>query len=198
MLNQNDKFERFADVINKNAKNQCKIIEEQMLQIQDQEIQKLKARIDKEFSDKLSYELGKMKAQSNHDFSEKSSVTRKYLIGYRKQITDKVFAKAEAELEAFTKSKQYSEFLTKSLARVSDGLSEDFIAYVSEKDVKLVSQLAKDFAFVKDVKASDEIKIGGIIAKNINETVVINDSLEERMLQQQDWFAAMSNLSINE
>ncbi len=198
MLNQSDKFERFAEVINKNAEKQCKEIKAQMEQIQEQEIQKLQSRINKEFDGKLSYELSKMKAQSNHDFSEKSSTTRKYLIGYRDQITDKVFAKAESELVVFAKSEMYEKFLITSLIRLSAGLCENFTAYVCENDVKLVTKLAKDFVLVSSVKASDEVKIGGIIAKNESETVVVNDSLFERMMAQKDWFMTTANLEISQ
>ncbi|MFI3141318.1 MAG: V-type ATP synthase subunit E [Clostridia bacterium] len=196
MLNQNDKFERFAEVINKNAEKQCKEIKAQMEQIQEEEIQKLQSRIDKEFDSKLSYELSKMKAQSNHDFSEKSSVTRKYLIEYRDQITAKVFEKAEAKLTAFAAGEMYEKFLITSLTRLSDGLCENFTAYVRESDVKLMKKLTKDFKFVIAVKASDEVKIGGIIAKNESETVVVNDSLFDRMMDQKDWFMTTANLEI--
>lgn len=198
MLNQSDKFERFAEVINNNAQKQCSKIEEQMVQIQDQEIQKLKARIASEYESKLSYELGKMKAQSNHDFSEKSSITKKYLIGYRQELADKVFAKVTLELENFAKSDKYEEFLSNSLKRLSEGLSDEFTAYVKKGELKTVSNLAKEFKLVIAVKESDEITTGGIIAKNMSETVVINDTLDQRMIQQQQWFEKNSNLSISE
>ena len=95
MINQYDKLERFAEVINKNAMAQCKKIDKQTAKLRKKQLAEIEAEITGETEKKLSYETQRLRNQTNREISALKRESTAKLHRYRDEITDSVMKKAE-------------------------------------------------------------------------------------------------------
>lgn len=198
MINQYDKLERFAEVINKNAMAQCKKIDKQTAKLRKKQLAEIEAEITGETEKKLSYETQRLRNQTNREISALKRESTAKLHRYRDEITDSVMKKAEERLIAFTGSPDYETYLTECIKQLLSAVDGKLTVLVRECDMaaaeKIVSSLSADCV----VKPYDKIRIGGACVLNSDETVFADNTLEESLDKQREVFMAKSGLSLNE
>lgn len=194
LLNQDDKFERFAAVINKNARAQCKKIEKQTADFKKKQLKEIEDAAKKELDAKFKFESGRIAAQINAAISGLQNDSKRLAAQKREEIRQKVFLKAKEKLTQFTETAQYESFIENSLKNLVNSIDGDIIIKARKKDIDLVSRFAKKYPAVVSVAQSDKIEIGGITAMKKDETVFIDDTLGSRLDAQKDFFRAQSGL----
>ncbi len=198
MLNQNDKIERFAEVINKNAQAKCKKIQKSAEKYRKERLKEIETQSAKELDAKLKFELDRISSETNGAISSFQSENKLKIVARRDEITAQVFENAEKRLVSFAASSEYDAFLERSVKAITENFDGAVIIYARKADIEKVKALCEKDAKVKEVKESDKIKIGGIFASDENETVFADDTLEERLAAQKEWFMLSSGLAINE
>ena len=68
--------------------------------------------------------------------------------------------------------------------------------YVREADLKLADQLVKAYGKQIEVKASERIQLGGLIVEDQLSALVVNETLDEALKAQREWFNKNSGLVI--
>ncbi len=196
MLNQNDKIERFAEIINKNALAQCKKIEKQTEKFRKEQLRELENSAKAELESRLEYERQRIATQKGSRISALNAQSKKNLANRREQITDAVFEKVRLQLEAFSASEEYESFLRRSVVALVCELGDGAVIYVKEKDLPLCREKLFDIEGVASFEASERVVLGGAMASNAEKTVFAVDTLESRMAAQRDLFLSQSSLSI--
>lgn len=197
MLNQNDRIERFAEVINENAATVCKKLKKQIASFEKKGLSALKEEAESDFQSKLKFEKDRISSETNKSISEFEAKSKKEIAKRRDEITHDVFAKAKEKLCEFTKSESYAEFLSKSIKALCEKIGENCVIYVRAQDAELAKSLVNDMA-VLAVKESTTIKIGGACASNETETFFADDSLDVRLEECREWFMAESGLALQQ
>lgn len=198
MLNQNDKIERFAEVINKNAQAKCNKINKRAEKFKKEQLKMLEEQSAKELDSRLSFELDRISAETNGEISRLQNESKLKVVERRNEITEEVFRKAAERLADFAKSAEYDSFIKNSIKALIGKISGEVVIFVKPADVERVTKLALEYPEVKQVKALKKIKIGGASAASVDETVFVDDTLDERLSAQKEWFMASSGLTINE
>ena len=67
---------------------------------------------------------------------------------------------------------------------------------VRAEDMQYSEELKKAYGKTVEVKASDEITLGGFILENTADALVVNETLEFALENQKTWFANNSGLMI--
>lgn len=196
MLNQNDKLERFAEIINKNALAQCKKIEKQTEKFRKEQLKELEGKAKAELESRLEYEAQRIRTQTGSKISSLVSESKKSLAQKREEITERVFEQVREQLVAFSKTEEYKAFLKRVVEALLLEIGENAVVYVREEDLAFCeSELSKAGSSVRFEK-SGEIKLGGASASNPERTVFAVDTLESRLASQREVFMAQSALSI--
>lgn len=198
MINQYDKLERFAEVINKNAMAQCKKIDKQTAKLRKKQLAEIEAEISGETDKKLSYETERLRNMTNREISALKQESTRKLHSYRDEITESVFRKAEERLVGFTKSEAYDSYLYECIRQLTAAVDGKLTLLVRECDVEKAKKYASELSPESEVKASQEIRIGGACALNENETVFADNTLEESLEKQREVFMTESGLSFDE
>lgn len=196
MLNQNDKIERFSEIINKNALAQCKKIEKQTEKFRKEQLQELESKAKAELQNRLGYEAQRIKTQTGSKISAINAESKKNLAEKREEITSAVFEKVKEKLTSFTKTAEYEAFLQKSVSALAEEIGENAIVYVRESDLPLCKEKLSGIKGIKAFEKSDKIKLGGAAASNEAKTVFAVDTLESRVALQRELFLTQSSLSI--
>lgn len=198
MLNQNDKIERFADVINKNAQAQCKKIEKRAEKFKKEQLSSLEKQSKQELEGRLNFEIDRISAEINGEITRLQNESKLKIAARRSEITAEVFSKASNQLAAFTASDKYKPFIESSIKALSEQIDGNIIIFAKSDDVETVKAIAAAYDEIKDVMLLGSISIGGIAASSEDETVFVDDTLDSRLAAQKEWFMAASGLSISE
>ncbi len=195
MLNQNDKIERFSEIINKNALAQCKKIEKQTEKFRKEQLKELETKAKTELEGRLEYEAQRITTQKGSKISSLVSESRKNLAAKREEITACVFKKVEEKLSAFAKSDAYPQFLKKSVEALVEEVGEGAVVYVRKSDLEKCRALS--VRGVGRFEESSKIRLGGAMASNSSGTVFAVDTLESRLEEQKEAFKQKADLAID-
>ena len=195
MLNQNDKIERFSEIINKNALAQCKKIEKQTEKFRKEQLKELETKAKAELEGRLEYEAQRITTQKGSKISSLISESRKHLAAKREEITVCVFKKVEERLSAFAESDAYPQFLKKSIEALVEEVGEGAVVYVRKSDLEKCRALS--VSGVGRFEESSKIKLGGAAASNSAGTVFAVDTLESRLEEQKEAFKQKADLAID-
>lgn len=196
MLNQNDKIERFSEIINKNALSQCRKIEKQTEKFRKEQLNILESKAKAELESRLEYEAQRITTQKGSKISSLNSQSKKNLAKKREEITAAVFEKVNEKLAVFAKSGEYASFLKKSITALAKEIGDGAVVYVKESDLPLCREKLADIKGVAAFEKGKDIKLGGAYASNAEKTVFAVDTLESRVAAQRELFKERSALSI--
>ena len=145
---------------------------------------------------RLKQELEEMHSEAATEISQVNSERMKKLIEKRDEYVNTIFKTVEDQLHAFVESDEYVTYLEKKAKQASEAQFEEAVMYVRDADLKLADQLVKAYGKQIEVKASDRIQLGGVIVEDKLSALVVNETLDEALKAQHEWFNKNSGLVI--
>lgn len=183
----------FIDAINRDALEECNKIKAEAENYRRDEYEEAKKRIKRDSEQEKQYEITKIKTQTNREISKLVNEAKRQVVSRREKITAQVFNDALKKLSDFTESENYADFLVASALKIAEALGEENLTvFMREKDMAFSEKIAEK------VKCSFEIdntiKTGGLKGKSGN--TLADDTLDERLQEQSEWFKANSGLTV--
>lgn len=165
----------------------------------------------------IQREMSTIKRDISGRLSRDEMESKKKLFEKRNEMADKVFQKAAQKLLTFTKTSEYEKFLLDSVKKIALALeSDDVVLYVKSEDLrfseklraaytaertkekKLADKIKAAFSPSCEIKASKEIKIGGITGRSASLGLIADDTLDTKLDGQREWFYKNSGLKVTE
>lgn len=187
----------FTDAIRKMAKEKCKTINEETEFIKNQRTDAFEKDAEARCDSYIKYETSRIKSEKNKAVSTAEEEAKKELSALRNELTQKVFSSAVQQIESFTDSSEYVEYLVKSVKEIYKNASENTVYYLSEKDLKHEADIKK--ALLNDnlkFLRSNEIVLGGVKAHDKDSGCLYDNSLDVKFEEQKEWFLENSGLKI--
>lgn len=192
------KLDKFSAAVLKDAQEHRSKILEEVENYRKAETDKAEEEILHEAYVLIQNEITSIRNDHTREVSRAELEGRRDLLLYRETLTKKVFDEVSNKLSDFTKTEDYlkymSELIKKSLENLPDG---DVTIAVKPADIalkdKLLAGLTRDVKFIEN----KSINLGGFILSNANAGVEIDETLDVKLKNQNDWFAAKSGLSID-
>ena len=181
------KANNFLNVINKYAKKQkSKVLDE----IREQELisqKKIENQILEDTKLIIKKAIIDLENELAVEISHKELEERKKLSQRRKEIMKDVFKESRIKLQEFSCSDKYEIFLERSCKSVAQVIhTPDLEILVKSQDIKYENLIKKIFNNC-ELKITDKIKLGGIIAQSKSKKIIVDDSLDSRLKSQRSW-----------
>lgn len=192
------KTDKFLKAIEKYAEEQRTRIRDEEEIFKERELEKAEEDGIHEAYVLIQRKMAEIKTNISASLSKQEAESRKKLFVRRLEIMDEIFAKAKAKLQDFTKTKDYTPFIMKSVKQMSEILSGDVVLYIREADLGLSSEIKKNFGKDCTVETDTQIQIGGIIGKSFSMGLIADESLDTKLEEQRDWFCSHSQLRVTE
>lgn len=196
MLSQDEQIALFVDAINQNALKMRREIEKDTKKLFSEQVQKLEQSAKAEMDRKLAYAENEIMTEINRKAAADKALYRRELCRRREELTNGVFEKARTILEDFSKSEAYPDFLIKSIEKIKTYLG-DFVLFVKAGDTDKVKAAAEKAGVSCQIKEDTNIKVGGVRAESLSEGKIIDDTLDERLLEQREWFLSHTAGELN-
>ncbi|MCD7893840.1 MAG: V-type ATP synthase subunit E [Erysipelotrichaceae bacterium] len=183
--------------IERQAANEENAILEEVKALEEEAYSSMKKEAERDADLKLKQEVEEMSSQAASEISEIHTDRTKKLIKKRDEYVNKVFNEAKEELIEFSKSNEYMPFMKAKIEKVADTFKDtDAILYIKEDDLSLKDELLKALGYDIEVKASDDIEIGGIMIEDLKNALIVDETLDFALKNQKEWFNKNSGLII--
>ncbi len=197
MQNIDQIFLYMKDEIEKQAQGEQQKILDEVKTLEEEAFASMKDEAQRDAELKLKQEEAEMSSNASAEISESHIERTKKLIEKRDEYVKAVFDEAKEKLIAFSKSADYKSFITDKVKKVASEFNYPHsVMYVSKTDLVLEKELVKAFGTDIQVKASEDIMIGGFIIENKESSLVVNETLDNALENQKEWFNKNSGLII--
>ena len=190
------KTKRFLKAINNAAIQKCTDIAKQIDQTTQIEMERAEKQASREGHAKIEAAKHKIQTNTKMRISEYNLQKKKEIYSKRKEYQNSVFDSAKKELVEFTKSDKYVDFLEKSLHDLSDKVGCNTTIYCSAEDKKYEDLIKKVFPD-SNIEIDTTIEIGGIKIKDIDKSIMIDDTLDTRLSEQNEWFISNAKMQVD-
>lgn len=191
------KTSKFLEAINKYAEEQRNKLSEEAQRIKEAEKIRIEDEILSDAYHLIRKEMSEMRIAISSDRSKKEIESRKKLFDKRREIVDKVFSTAKNRLCEYVKTDEYVKFLEESARRISKTLKQkDVVIFVRDADKNFSENIKNSFGRDCCIDVSDQIEIGGLKAVSKTAGMIVDETLDERLASQHEWFVENSGLSI--
>lgn len=209
--------DNFLKAIEKYAEEQRNQIRFESETYKKQELEKAESEGLREAYALIQREMSAIRTEISSKLSRDEMESRMHLFEKRNEMSEKIFEKVTQKLLAFTKTTEYEKMLLDSVKKIAQALKADDVvfyvksddlklaekikaAYASErgKEKKLTDKIRAAFSSACDVKASKEIKIGGITGRSASLGLIADDTLDTKLDGQREWFYKNSGLKVTE
>lgn len=196
-VSTNDNTKAFTDAIRKMAAEECRQIDSQTKLLRSQRLTEMKKEIRRQYDIKIDYELSKIRMDVNRRLAECSEGSRKELAELRAQLTDKVFDSVLKRIDGFVASDAYIDLLCGSIKAIREQSGDSDIEFMlCGRDLPLAEKINERLGESIGFKADDGILIGGVRAFIRKTQTLIDDTLDERIQAQKEWFYKNSELKV--
>lgn len=197
MQNGAELLNYFQNEINAEVAKEIAEIEAETKRLRQEAYAKLEATSQREANEKAEKEINELVLANAKEISRMQTKINKQLINKRQELQNEIFDACKKKLVEFAQTKDYQEWVNQKIAKIDasmlDGQTE--ISF-NQRDQQLAKQCANQLGKKVELKFNDEIQIGGFILVNYTKSIVLDESLDNRLAEQKEWFYNHSGLMI--
>ncbi len=197
MQNGEELLAYFQKEINAEVEKEIAEIEAETKRLREDAYAKLEASSKREAEEKAEKEINELVLANAKEISRMQTKTNKQLISKRQELQDAIFAACREQLMDFTPTKDYQEWVNRKMAKIDPAMLEGKAEIsFNPRDQKLAQTCIDRLVKKVELKLNDDIQIGGFILINYSQSIVLDESLDNRLAEQEEWFYNHSGLMI--
>ena len=188
---------KYVDAITAEAQEAKLEAEKKIAEYKNTQINRFRAETLENSKSEVTRRCAVIREDIGREFSVKETKLREQIFTKRDEIKTDVFNRAKEKLTQFTKTDDYKAFVVNSASEIKKNLvgrDKAITVYLRDCDMTLKNDIEQAFSFPCVFVADDKIEIGGIKAKFSR--IIIDDTIDARLLSQVDWFEETSGLDI--
>jgi V/A-type H+-transporting ATPase subunit E len=192
------KLEKFTSSVLKDAEEQRSKILNEIDEYRRVEIEKAEEEILNDAYVMIQNEITLVKNKNSREISLSELESRRKLLKLRDEISGGVFEDTAKSLVDFTSSPKYLDYICNIIKKCVETFPEGkSVIMVKKEDLQYSKKLLSAFGRTDAIcESSDKITIGGVIIYNHDKGIVVDETLDLKLANQKDWFAASSGLTI--
>lgn len=196
MSESDERIEQFLADIDEDAIDKRDAIREEVDRYVRAALEKAEKQAAARAQVQIDEQKRKLRLAANRCFAIEDSAQKRTLAQKRMEMQAGVFAIAREKLCAFVSGNGYEPFLLKSAQTLAKAVEGDAVLLVREQDMPLAQKLAQAFGRPCTVQADPSIQIGGCRLKCEKQGLLADDTLDERLRGQREWFLLHAGLAI--
>lgn len=157
-----------------------------------------KARVTEEVRQLTDLRFAEIRQETGRKICAAENEARATLFRRRETIRQEVFAKAKEAIVAFTKSDAYEAFLIACAEKIHTAMQGGCaVLNMREADRSFAAAVSARLGRSITLHIDPAITLGGITVISADGTMMIDDTLDSRLQQQEAWFMENSGMVID-
>lgn len=198
MLSNQEKLLELNNSIQRELKQQIEQIDRDIAQYREDRMQVVEDEIVSDCYRYIQKSTAKIKLEYTTERSHTVAELRRGLLLKRDEYVELIFSEVKEQLLRFTESEEYPAFLRRKFAEIAESYRlRKPVVSVREQDLKYAG-IFKEVLADAQVKASPAILIGGFTAEKSGQAFILNETLDNTLLEQREWFYSHCGLRISQ
>ncbi len=196
--NDDELYQYFSKSINEQAEKKLAELRKEIDYAYAKAMKRVKEDLILEKNIELNKGLGELRSTYQNKINQIGVGYDEQLIKKRLEMSKEVFKEVVEKIQSFVKSKKYEAYVKNKVKEVlADAPKSDYVFKVSPKDNKIKEIIQ---SINKDYKVEDDNSIiyGGFTLYIPKRNVEINETIDGRLEEQEDWFYKHSKLFIRD
>ncbi|MDR2656148.1 MAG: hypothetical protein LBC56_08825 [Oscillospiraceae bacterium] len=137
----------------------------------------------------IRQQVAQLEAQYKKELGGRKMEQKKTFLQRRRELEEQIFSNVAARLLKYAQSPEYKTGLLEKVREIAAECPyESAVLKIRPADASLEEEIKAAFGLPCTVELSSEIEIGGLIYVSRDKNYLINESLDERLRSQRDWF----------
>ncbi len=198
MEKNSSRADKFTDELKRRADAEREQIEDEMKRYRASQLKQAREKAETEADLYKRKKIEKSTRETEASISMLHLQERRRLVMRRSEITDEVITRSEKILSDFVTSPDYAEYLKRSVKIISDALkSNKIILYICKRDEQYIPMIQEQFGKYCKIEFDSSIKLGGIRGYDAILYKLADETLDEKLAEQREYFAHKSGLTIS-
>ena len=184
MIDNGKKVDKFIEAITAYAQEQSRKIHDEVEAFKTERLAQAEQQVLQESYVLIHQEREDENNRLKKELSQRDFARRGELIRRRQAITGEVFDEARQKLQTYTATPAY--LLP----------AEDTVYFLTERDRALQEQLADLCPAGSRFEYTADIALGGVRGENQSAGILVDDTLDVKLEQQEEWFVQTIGLTV--
>ncbi|MBC8570145.1 V-type ATP synthase subunit E [Zongyangia hominis] len=162
------------------------------------ELEKAENEVLNESYERIQEAVADIRVRTAHLIAKRDYDAKRELFIKRQQLGDQVFDAVKGRLRSYTKTPDYEKKLVETAAKLGREypLAQSELRF-APGDAALMAKAAQAFGQPCATAADPNIEIGGVVLVNLEKGIYVDETLDNTLEEQKDWFYQHSGLSID-
>ena len=197
MIDNGKKVDKFIEAITAYAQEQSRKIHDEVEAFKTERLAQAEQQVLQESYVLIHQEREDENNRLKKELSQRDFARRGELIRRRQAITGEVFDEARQKLQTYNATPAYLRQLRDSLTEMRTMLpAEDTVYFLTERDRALQEQLADLCPAGSRFEYTADIALGGVRGENQSAGILVDDTLDVKLEQQEEWFVQTIGLTV--
>lgn len=197
-MNESEKLAEFEQVIFAQARRQAEEILAQANEKKDKILSQARAEAKHEEEILLENDARTIRSKAQMESAKASLEATRDVIRYRQKLVNGMFEKVKEQLEKFTKSNKYSDYIVQEANSQSELIKDKAQLVVRAEDEEIAKKSAEKINYPVEVKTDAKIKLGGFMLILPESNLMIDKTFDNSVKEQKQRFICESGLFIEE
>ncbi|HCB99800.1 MAG TPA: hypothetical protein DEP42_01045 [Ruminococcaceae bacterium] len=192
------KLEKFSSGVLNDAKEELTKATADVEDFRKKEMQGTEEKVLHEAYDLIQAKIADIHTKQSRQVSLAELEGRRKLLLLRDQMMQKTFDEVAEKIKAYTQTAEYSKWLCDTLQKSCKSMpAGSLIVQVKSGEItpndQMTAAAGRDSVAIEE---SSKVTLGGFILVNKTKGIVVDETLDQKLHNEEDWFAASSGLSI--
>ncbi|MBN2797174.1 MAG: hypothetical protein JXR88_17310 [Clostridia bacterium] len=195
-FNNDDVYRQFAKEINTKADAEIDKLTNEIAETKEKNINRIKNELHTSIFRGLDLELNELNADFSANLNRVKNEYTRVLMKRRHELLDSVGKEAREKCLKFVESKDYKDFCNKRIKNISLNFCKKEIEFKIKKGDKVMKEaIDNHFEGKYNVKEVMEIEIGGFSATCYQMGIMVDETIDNKLKERQQWFYEHSDLA---
>ncbi|MCI8622539.1 MAG: hypothetical protein HFG26_02630 [Provencibacterium sp.] len=198
MLSNQEKLLEFKKSIQRELEQQIAQIDKDIERYRQDQLREIEDEIVSDGYRYIQKSTAKIKLHYTTERSHAVADLRRELLLKRDEYVGLIFDEVKSQLLAFAESEDYPAFLRRKFTEAAESYRlQKPVVSVRERDLKY-ADVFRSVVPDAEVKASASILLGGFTAEKHGKAFILNETLDNILAEQREWFYSHSGLRITQ
>lgn len=195
--NEDQLYRYFEKAIERESKKRAEKLQKEINYLYHKEMKKITEDLSMKKTLELNKKLKEVQIEYQEQLNQIGMGYDEQLIKERTRLSSSVFDQVIQKINVYTNSKPYIDQMIEKLQKITKAYPKDhLILYLGIHDEKLAKALEKEIKDTDKIDKTHEIKLGGFRILIENMQIEIDETIDQKFVEQQTWFYQHSKLFI--
>lgn len=189
MQNEQQLLAYFQNAIQKEAEKERLTLLDEAKEIREEALNKIRQAASLDAKRRMEKEISEIILENQKEISTMQRKTNATLIAKRQELQNEVFKEAKEALSQFVESEKYYAWMQKQFANLPAEILKDGIEmHVRTQDEAMMNDLLKVSKVKVKMVIDETITLGGFKVFSLANGFIVDESLDYRLENCQEWF----------